>query len=156
MLEERTRLLGTLETLLEAVNHASTEQRTAVDALVSTSADLLERVGTQFTTHIANETGKLDGVAAQLSGSAVEVASLADAFGTAMQSFGTASSGLGEQLQQVAGALDASMTRSDEQLAYYVTQAREVIDLSVLSQQQIIEELQQLAGRRRSAATASA
>lgn len=156
MLEERTRLLGTLETLLDAVNHASTEQRTAVDALVSTSAELLERVGTQFTDHIAAETGKLDGVAAQLSGSAVEVASLADAFGTAMQSFGTASSGLGEQLQQVAGALDASMTRSDEQLAYYVAQAREVIDLSVLSQQQIIEELQQLAGRRRSAATASA
>ncbi len=156
MLEERTRLLATLETLLDAVNHASTEQRTAVDALVSTSADLLERVGTQFTDHIAAETGKLDGVAAQLSGSAVEVASLAEAFGTAMQSFGTASSGLGEQLQQVAGALDASMTRSDEQLAYYVTQAREVIDLSVLSQQQIIEELQQLAGRRRSAGTATA
>jgi len=156
MLDERTRLLATLETLLDAVNHASTEQRTAVDALVSTSADLLERVGTQFTDHIAAETGKLDGVAAQLSGSAVEVASLAEAFGTAMQSFGTASSGLGEQLQQVAGALDASMTRSDEQLAYYVTQAREVIDLSVLSQQQIIEELQQLAGRRRSAGTATA
>jgi hypothetical protein len=156
MLDERTRLLATLETLLDAVNHASTEQRTAVDALVSTSADLLERVGTQFTDHIAAETGKLDGVAAQLSGSAVEVASLAEAFGTAMQSFGTASTGLGEQLQQVAGALDASMTRSDEQLAYYVTQAREVIDLSVLSQQQIIEELQQLAGRRRSAGAATA
>ncbi len=152
MLEERTRLLGTLETLLDAVNHASTEQRTAVDALVSTSAELLERVGTQFTTHIAAETGKLEDVAAQVSGSAVEVASLADAFGTAMQSFGSASTGLGEQLQQVAGALDASMTRSDEQLAYYVTQAREVIDLSVLSQQQIIEELQQLAGRRRAGA----
>lgn len=156
MLEERTRLLGTLETLLDAVNHASTEQRTAVDALVSTSAELLERVGTQFTTHIAAETGKLEDVAAQVSGSAVEVASLADAFGTAMQSFGSASTGLGEQLQQVAGALDASMTRSDEQLAYYVTQAREVIDLSVLSQQQIIEELQQLAGRRRSAGAATA
>jgi len=156
MLDERTRLLATLETLLDAVNHASTEQRTAVDALVSTSADLLERVGTQFTDHIAAETGKLDGVAAQLSGSAVEVASLADAFGTAMQSFGTASTGLGEQLQQVAGALDASMTRSDEQLSYYVTQAREVIDLSVLSQQQIIEELQQLAGRRRNAGAATA
>ncbi|WP_102944899.1 DUF802 domain-containing protein [Stenotrophomonas sp. VV52] len=156
MLEERTRLLGTLETLLDAVNHASTEQRTAVDALVSTSAELLERVGTQFTTHIAAETGKLEDVAAQVSGSAVEVASLADAFGAAMQSFGSASTGLGEQLQQVAGALDASMTRSDEQLAYYVTQAREVIDLSVLSQQQIIEELQQLAGRRRSAGAATA
>ena len=49
MLQERSRLLETLETLLDAVNHASTEQRTAVDALVATSADLLERVGTRFT-----------------------------------------------------------------------------------------------------------
>ncbi len=156
MLEERSRLLATLETLLDAVNHASTEQRTAVDALVGTSADLLERVGSRFTDHIAAETGKLETVAAQVTGSAVEVASLAEAFGTAMQSFGSASTGLGEQLQQVAGALDASMNRSDEQLAYYVAQAREVVDLSVLSQQQIIEELQQLAGRRRSSAAASA
>jgi len=38
--------------------------------------------------------------------------------------------------------------RSDEQLAYYVAQAREVIDLSVLSQKQIIDDLQHLAGQR--------
>ncbi len=156
MLEERARLLGTLETLLDAVNHASTEQRTAVDALVSTSAELLERVGNRFGEQISSEAGKLEHAAAQVSGSVVEVASLAEAFGSAMHSFGSASTGLGEQLQQVAGALDASMARTDEQLAYYVAQAREVVDLSVLSQQQIIEELQQLAGRRRSSGTATA
>ena len=148
MLDERSRLLATLETLLDAVNHASTEQRSAVDALVTTSADLLERVGARFTEHLAGETGKLGEVAAQLTGSAVEVASLADAFGGAMQVFGSASAGLGERLEQIGGALDASLLRSDEQLAYYVAQAREVIDLSVLSQQQIIEELQQLSARR--------
>ena len=51
MLEERSRLLATLETLLDAVNHASTEQRGAVDALVSTSAELLDRVGTPLHRH---------------------------------------------------------------------------------------------------------
>ena len=40
------------------------------------------------------------------------------------------------------------MARSDEQLAYYVAQAREVIDLSILSQKQIVEDLQQLAAGR--------
>ena len=49
--------------------------------------------------------------------------------------------------QQIGSALEQSGARSDEQLAYYVAQAREVVDLSVLSQKQIIEELQQLAGR---------
>ena len=145
MLDERSRLLATLETLLDAVNHASTEQRSAVDALVTTSADLLERVGARFTEHLAGETGKLGEVAAQLTGSAVEVASLADAFGGAMQVFGSASAGLGERLEQISGALDASLLRSDEQLAYYVAQAREVVELSVLSQQQIIGELQRVA-----------
>ena len=37
------------------------------------------------------------------------------------------------------------MARSDEQLAYYVAQAREVVDLSVMSQKQILDDLQQLA-----------
>ena len=49
MLEERSRILETLGTLLDAVNHSSTEQRSAIDALVAASADLLERVGTRFT-----------------------------------------------------------------------------------------------------------
>ena len=38
-------------------------------------------------------------------------------------------------------ALDKSSSRSDEQLAYYVAQAQEIIDLSMMSQKEIIEEL---------------
>ncbi|KAF1016866.1 MAG: hypothetical protein GAK31_00125 [Stenotrophomonas maltophilia] len=154
VLEERGRLLQTVQTLLEAVNHAATEQRGAVDALVSTSAELLERVGTRFTDHIAAETGKLDGIAAQLSGNAGSVGELAAAFGSAVQQFGSASEGLSERLQVIGGALDASLARSDEQLAYYVSQAREVVDLSLLSQKQVLEELQQLAVKRGKAGSA--
>ena len=147
MLEERSRLLATLETLLDAVNHASTEQRSAVDALVSTSAELLDRVGSRFAAQIETETGKLDTAAAQVTASAVEVASLGEAFGAGVAQFGQANDALMERLQQIAGALDASLSRSDEQLAYYVAQAKEVVELSVLSQQQIIADMQQLAGR---------
>lgn len=150
MLEERSRLLATLETLLDAVNHASTEQRVAVDALVSTSAELLERVGTRFTDHVEAETGKLGTVAAQLTTSAIEVASLGEAFGAGVQTFGQSNDALMARLDQVAAALDNSLVRSDEQLAYYVAQAREVIDLSVLSQKQIIEDMQRLAAQRTS------
>lgn len=148
MLEERTHLLGTLETLLDAVNHASTEQRSAVDALVGASAELLERVGTRFTDRVEAETGKLGAVAAQVTGSAVEVASLGEAFGMAVQVFGESNDKLVAHLQRIEAALDKSLTRSDEQLAYYVAQAREVIDLSMLSQKQIIEDLQRLGSQR--------
>lgn len=148
MLEERSRLLETLQTLLDAVNHASTEQRTAIDALVTTSADLLDRVGTRFTDHIEAETGRLGDAASQVTAGAVEVASLGDAFGAAVQQFGEWNDRLVERLQGVENALDKSLARSDEQLAYYVAQAREVIDLSMLAQRQIIEDLQQLSDRR--------
>ncbi|AXE94808.1 DUF802 domain-containing protein [Paraburkholderia terricola] len=156
MLQERSRLLETLETLLDAVNHASTEQRTAVDALVATSADLLQRVGTQFTEKVELETGKLGAVAAQVTGGAVEVASLGEAFGMAVQTFGASNDKLVDHLQRIETALDKSLARSDEQLAYYVAQAREVIDLSMISQKQIVEELQQLAGQRTSAGAEAA
>ncbi|MBS6361568.1 MAG: DUF802 domain-containing protein, partial [Burkholderia sp.] len=148
MLEERNRMLETLETLLDAVNHASTEQRGAVDALVATSAGLLDRIGSRFNDTVDAETRKLDAVAAQVTASAVEVASLGDAFGMAAQSFGESNDKLMTHLQQIEAALEKSLARSDEQLAYYVAQAREVIDLSMMSQKQIVEELQQLAGQR--------
>ncbi|MDN7585725.1 DUF802 domain-containing protein [Burkholderia seminalis] len=147
-LEERSRLLATLETLLGAVNHASTEQRAAIDALVSTSADLLERVGARFNDTVDAETRKLDSVAAQVTAGAVEVASLGDAFGMAVQVFGESNDKLLTHLQRIEAALEKSLARSDEQLEYYVAQAREVIDLSMMSQKQIVEDLQQLAGRR--------
>ena len=154
MLEERGRLLETLGTLLDAVNHASTEQRAAVDGLVTTTADLLERVGTRFTEQVAQETGKLDGIAAQVTGGAVEVASLGEAFGMAVQVFSASNDKLAEHLTRIEAALDKSMTRSDEQLAYYVAQAREVVDLSMLSQKQILENLQQFSAQQAGAEAA--
>lgn len=148
MLEERSRILETLQTLLDGVNHASTEQRSAIDALVAASADVLDRVGTRFTDKVEAQTEKMAGVAAQITGSAVEVASLGEAFGFAVQLFSQSNDKLVAHLQRIESALGKSIARSDEQLDYYVAQAREVIDLSILSQKQIVEDLQQLASSR--------
>ncbi|MBB3178539.1 DUF802 domain-containing protein [Variovorax sp. Sphag1AA] len=151
MLEERGHILETLKTLLDAVNHASTEQRGAIDALVASSADLLERVGSRFTEQLEAETGKMGEVAAQLTGSAVEVASLGEAFGHAVGLFSESNDKLVGHLQRIEAALGKSIARSDEQLAYYVAQAREVIDLSIMSQKQVVEDLQQIANRQATA-----
>ena len=148
MLEERSRILETLETLLSAVNHASTEQRSAIDALVGASAELMDRVGTRFNDKVEAETGKMAEVAAQITGSAVEVASLGEAFGFGVQLFSDSNDKLVTHLQRIEGALSKSIARSDEQLDYYVAQAREVIDLSIMSQKQIVEDLQQIASNR--------
>ena len=146
MLDERNQLLATLSTLLQAVNHASTEQKAAIDALVGTSAELLERVGNRFSDHVEAEAGKLDGMAARLSVGAIEVASLGEAFGAAVQAFGDVNERLAERLERIEGALEKTLARSDDQLAYYVAQAREVIDLSLLAQKQIVDDLRQAQG----------
>jgi hypothetical protein len=72
---------------------------------------------------------------------------MGEAFGLAVQLFSQSNDKMGAQLQRIEAALGKSIARSDEQLAYYVAQAREVIDLSIMSQKQIVEDLQQLASR---------
>ncbi len=148
MLQERARILETLATLLDAVNHASTEQRAAIDSLVASSTQLLDRTAGQFAQAVQAQAEALADTAAHVTGSAVEVASLGEAFGLAVQLFSQSNDKLVDHLQRIEGALGRSIERSDEQLAYYVAQAREVIDLSISSQKQIIEDLQQIAGGR--------
>ena len=72
---------------------------------------------------------------------------MGEAFGLAVSLFSQSNDKLMAQLQRIEGALGKSMARSDEQLAYYVAQAREIIDLSIMSQKQIVEDLQQLSGK---------
>lgn len=147
-LDERARLLDTLQTLLQGVNLAATEQRTAIDTLVGRSSDLLTQIAAEFAQRVADESGKLDGIAANISSGAADVSSLAEAMTHAVSQFDAANGTLVTHLERVESALDKSMTRSDEQLGFYVAQAREVIDLSMLSQKQIIENLQHLSAQR--------
>ena len=143
LLEERTRILDTLNTLLESIRHASSEQRGVIDALVASSQDTLTHAGNEFSQQVATETGKLGDIAAQVTASAVDVASLGEAFGFAVRSFNETHEKLITNLQRIETAIDKSMARSDEQLAYYVAQAREIIDLSIGSQKDVLEALQQ-------------
>ena len=142
LLEERTRILGTLSTLLDAINHASTEQRGVIDALLVSSQASLAQTSEQFQQHVAQETDKLGGIAAQVTASAVDVASLGESMGFAVHAFSQTNEQLMAQLQRIEQALGKSMTRSDEQLAYYVAQAREIIDLSIGSQKDVLDALQ--------------
>lgn len=154
LLEERTRILETLSTLLNAINHASTEQRGVIDALVASSQStltqtssefhsVLARSGENFQAYVTQESDKLGAVAAQVTASAVDVASLGETFAFAVRAFNDNSDKLASNLQRIEAAIAQSMQRSDEQLAYYVAQARELIDLSISSQKDVLEALQQ-------------
>ncbi len=145
LLEERSRIMETLGALLDAINHASTEQRGAIEGLISSSTRLLERVGGEFAEKVEREAGKLVEIGSGLTGGALEIASMGEAFGHAVQLFSTSNDKMMTALQRIEGALAKSLARSDEQLAYYVAQAREIIDLSIMSQKKMVDDLQRAA-----------
>ena len=94
---------------------------------------------------VESEAGKLVEIGAGVAGGALEIASLGEAFGMAVKLFADSSDKMMATLQRIEGALAKSLTRSDEQLAYYVAQAREIIDLSILSQKKMVDDLQRVA-----------
>ena len=147
LLQERSRIMATLNSLLDGINHASIEQRSAIDALVASSAAALNRAGDQFSEKVGTEAAKLSDISAHVSSSAVEVSSLSESLRFAVGSFNNANEKLIANLQRIEGAMDKSLARSDDQLAYYVAQAREIIDLSIMSQKEIFDELRRLPGR---------
>ncbi len=145
-LAERTALMEQVGTLLHSVNEAAVQQRAAIDGLVGSAAQVLEQAGDQFAQALGTQAGKVDEVAAHVAASAVELASLGESFSHGVGLFSASNEKLMASLQGMEGAIGQSMSRSDEQLAYYVAQAREVIDLSISAQQGIVEDLRRLHG----------
>ena len=145
-LAERTAMMEQVGTLLHSVNEAAVQQRAAIDALVGSAAQVLEQAGQQFAQSLGAQAGKVDEVATHVAVSAVELASLGESFSHGVGLFSASNEKLVESLRGIEGAIGQSMSRSDEQLAYYVAQAREVIDLSISAQQGIVEDLRRLHG----------
>jgi len=146
-LRERTELLGELRTLLASVQEASRGQRQATEALVDSASTTMEQAAARFATVLEAHAGRTGEAAVHVAAGAVEVAGVAEAFGQAVQQFQAGNDKLVTSLEKIEASLVRSTARSDEQLAYYVAQAREVIDLSIASQQGVIEHLRRLQDR---------
>jgi len=130
-LRERAELMETVSTLLASLQQAAGEQRAAIDSLVDRSAIQLEA-----------SAQALSEAATNLAAGAADVASVGEGFGEAVEQFQGANAQLVQHLSVLEERLSAAVTRSDDQLGYYVAQAREVIDLCLGSQKQVLDALQ--------------
>ena len=146
-LEERTGLMERISALLEATDQTIREQRGAIESLVASAAAALDQAGSQFSQVLGTQADKASDIAAHVTGSAIELSSLGESFHQAVKLFVETNDKMIESLQRIEGAVNQSMARSDEQLAYYVGQAREVIDLSLTSQKAVIDDLRRLQGQ---------
>ena len=145
-LVERTAMMAQLGTLLNSVSEAAIQQRAAVETLAGSAVQALEQAGQQFGRVLREQAGTVGDVAVHVAASAVELASLGESFSRGVDLFSGSNEKLMESMQSIEQAIGQSMSRSDEQLAYYVAQAREVIDLSISAQQGIVEDLRRLHG----------
>ncbi|MFP5467010.1 MAG: DUF802 domain-containing protein, partial [Gammaproteobacteria bacterium] len=114
--------------------------------LVDSASAVLDRVGQQFADTVGAQSGRAEAMASQAAASAAQLGALGQAFQEGTQQLTASHEQLVQGLQRVEEAIGQSLSRSDEQLAYYVAQAREVIDLSISAQQGIVEDLRRLRG----------
>jgi hypothetical protein len=147
LLEERSRIMAELNAFSGSLQQASVDQREAIENLVNSSATLLQDVGAHFTDQVGSELAKVSGVTDNFAGSATQMSSLGDAFSLAVTLFNESNGNLIEHLTRIGDSMDKSTSRSDEQMGYYVAQAREIIDQSILSQREVFDELRQLSQR---------
>ncbi|MGP9833141.1 DUF802 domain-containing protein [Marinobacter sp. NSM] len=139
LLEERQRLVQQLDSLLENQRSTADSQRNAVASLISGAGDTLTGISERFNTLIQEQSQQLGKLGDDITGSSQEVGALSDAFAQAIELFSQSNQQVVASLADIQKALDNAGTRHDEQLAYYVAQAREVIDLSVSAQKDVID-----------------
>ena len=139
LLEERQRLVGELGRLLDVQHGTANSQQQAVESLINDAGKTLTDISAQFSTLVQAQSRQLAKLGDDMTGSSQEVGALSEAFHQSVELFNTSNQQIAESLAHVQKALDNAGSRHDEQLAYYVAQAREVIDLSVSSQKDVIE-----------------
>ncbi|WP_423894839.1 regulatory signaling modulator protein AmpE [Candidatus Pelagadaptatus aseana] len=144
LLQERQKIMEELSALSASMEQASLAQNQAAELLVNSSTEMLEKVGERFSEQMQTEVGRINEVVDHFSGSAAELASLGESFGVAVNVFNDSSQALIDNLKGIEESLEKSNARSDEQLGYYVAQAREIIDHSMLSQKEVFEEIRKL------------
>lgn len=148
LLEERRRIMSDLDGLSDSIAQSTLNQGKAMETLLQSSGGMLADISERFDSKIDREVGKLSDIALQFSESSVDIAGMSDAFVGAVVRFSESNDKLVGHLDKIEQALSESSARSDEQLAYYVAQAREIIDHSMMSQKGLIEEINQMALKR--------
>jgi DNA anti-recombination protein RmuC len=141
LIDERQRSMEALAELSDKLQSASEQQHSSIETLVSQSSEMLTNVGKEFTESLAKEAEKVTDLADDFSANTIELSSLGESFSTAVSSFANTNDETLGRLEQLQAAIEKSAERSDEQLAYYVAQAREIIDHSILSQKEIFDGL---------------
>ncbi len=140
----------------DALVQGSERARELLAQSAERASALLAQSAERFGALLAAQSELASQQAALATDSGALLAAQGEAFGQSVQGFQASTEKLLGTLQRIEAALASAGERHDEQLAYYVAQAREVVDLSIAAQQGVIDNLRQLQGRARAQARAEA
>ncbi len=146
LLEERQHTLSQLNALSASLEENARLQREAVQALLEGSSEHLQGVGESFTERVNTESHSLVEQMAHFSASTAELAVLGEVFTGAVKQFGEANQQLMARLEHIEKVLLDAGKRSDEQMEYYLGQAREIIDHNLVSHQELLGHVRELNG----------
>lgn len=144
LLEERQQVFERLQGLADSLQQSSLEQSAALETLVDQTSKNLNGLRADFVVQIDQESSRLTEAVDHVTSSAIELSSLGDAFTVAVEQFGQSNREVIEMLALIEVSLQSSTQRSDEQMTYYIAQAREIIDHTIMSQQEMVDQLRQL------------
>lgn len=142
--ESQRESLSQLQNLASEVSHGFKSSVDQVESLGQSALETVNELGDQYRDHAAAQQKILQESVMQWSEATIDWTANSEVFAAAVQQFGETNAGIASHLQAIDAALQASSERSDTQLAYYISQARELIDHSVLSQQDLIEQIRRL------------
>ncbi len=143
LLEERRELMLQLDSVATTLRQNTREQGEALSQLVISAADVMQQTSERFGQQLGAESARVSEAAQLFTAGAAEMASLGESFSAAIGLFNESNTQLLSSLSRIETSLTDSAIRSDEQMAYYVAQAREIIDQSLLSQREVFEQLRQ-------------
>ena len=150
LLEERQRTMQQLSSVSEQLHKTQTDQSQAIQSMVERSATMLSDLSEKINQQFEQELSTLSNSANTVVESSIELSSLSEGFSQAINHFSETNTALVGNLQQLEQRAENNQSQNNEQLNYYVAQAREVIDHSLASQQAIIQQIHQLSAGNKS------
>lgn len=143
--EEQAALGQQLAHLVDTMQSRLGAQHDALSGFVANAEALFAGSSQRTEQQLEQATAQLSTAADDFAAGVAELAGLGDALAQWAAAFATANEQLKTAADQLESAVLASAQRSDEQMGYYVAQAREVVDYSVQAQQALIDQMRQLA-----------
>ena len=134
MLKEREVLMTELSALAVELRTSTAQQQQVMDEVLEKSGQSLVQLSQSVGAH-------LDQSGQELASAAYDITALSQHFAESVGMFQAANEELQAALAKVSGELIQAGERSDEQMGYYVAQAREIIDHNLQTQHNILTQL---------------